>query len=139
MLVALAAALTFASVAQAATVTPERGEVLLNRGKGFAPVLEPAQAAPGDQVMAGPSSAGRVAFEDGCIVTVRPGAILTIASTSPCERSSGSHVETGGSLKDGPFEQPAADGRREALPFVAAFGVAAGFVLAPTRDRAASP
>jgi hypothetical protein len=138
MLVALAAALIVASAAQAATVTPERGEVLLNRGKGFVPVLQPTEAAPGDRIMARPRGAGRVAFADGCIVTVVPGAILTVAAKSPCERS-GSHVETGGSLKDGPFEQPAADGRRDALPVVVVFGVAAGFVLAPTTDRAASP
>jgi hypothetical protein len=125
--------------AQAATVTVERGEVLVSRGKGFVLVTKPTEVVSGDQIMARPKGSGRIAFEDGCIATVVPGVVFTVASASPCQRS-GSHIETGGSLKDGPTpEQRLVDDRRDVLPFLAVLGVAAGFVLLPTKDRAASP
>jgi hypothetical protein len=136
---AAGAALIVSSSAQAATVTVERGEVLINRGKGFTSVSQPTEAAPGDQVMAKPRGSGRIAFADGCTVTVAPGTVLTIAPKSPCERT-GSHSETGGSLKDAPLhEEPAAAANRDDLLFLAVVGVAAGFVLLPTKDKAASP
>jgi len=131
----LCSALVFATSAVAATITPERGEVLVNRGSGYKLVTQPTQVAAGDQVMVKPKGSGRVVFPDGCSVLVAPGAVLTIAATSPCVRA-GSHVETAASLP--PNKDPQQTGN-DALPFLTVAGVAAGMTLLPQKDKAASP
>jgi hypothetical protein len=138
--VALGLAILFGSSAvEAASVSPEHGEVLVNRGDGYELTTRPTEVGVGGQVMVRPDSRGRVAFADGCLVKVVPGIVFTITAKSPCQHVA-RHIETGNSLKDGPMpEQSPANDRRDAFPFLAVVGVAAGFVLLPTTDRAASP
>ena len=107
--------LVFSTSTLAATVTSEQGEVLVNQGAGYKPVTQPTEVAPGDQVIAKPRSSGRVVFSDGCAVKVEPGSVLTITPQSPCEPR-GSHVVTGGSLKDAPVVVEPTDHRRWLLP-----------------------
>jgi hypothetical protein len=68
----------------AATVQPVRGQVSLNRGQGFAPVNGPIEANVGDEVMVSPDGSAVVTYADGCRASVEPGAVTTIAPSSPC-------------------------------------------------------
>ena len=108
-LIALLTTVSFIASASAATVIAEQGQVLVNQGDGYKLLVQPTVVQPGAQVVANPWGAARVEFEDGCVVKVEPGMVLTVEAQSPC-KPRGSHVETGGSLKDEP--QPAPEGRR---------------------------
>ena len=77
----------FASAAEAAMVTDIRGDVLVNRGVGFAPVKEPVELAPGDLVLAGSGGSARVHFSKDCEITVRPGQIVRVTVASPCQKA----------------------------------------------------
>jgi hypothetical protein len=137
--IVLGSAVLFGASVEAATVSPEHGEVLVSRGDGYKLATLPTEVGVGGQVMVRPASSGRVVFADGCVVKLVPGIVLTVTAQSPCERVA-RHIETGGSLKDDALpEQSVSNDRHDVLPFLAVVGVAAGFVLAPTRDRAASP
>ncbi len=71
-----------------ATVLPGQGD------QGFRPVNSRIEANVGDSVMVGPAGAATVVYEDGCKVTVQPGAVATIAPISPC--ASGAMLKTAG-------------------------------------------
>jgi hypothetical protein len=136
--IAIFSAIFLSTSAQAATVTAERGDVLVNRGKGFVAVRQAIEVAPGDQVMARPKGIGRVSFADGCSLDVQPGRVFTVSEQSPCERR-GSHIETGGSIKDGPVEEVRE--RRSLVPIIvggAAVGVGI-LLLTHDKDKGASP
>ena len=134
-LIALGSALIFGTSAFAATVTSERGEVLVNRGAGYKPVTQPMQATAGDQVMAKPKSSGRVVFSDGCTVIVVPGVVFIIAAKSPCGRS-GRHIETVGS----PMQKEVVQGDENyVLPSLLAAGVPVGIMHLRENLKAASP
>jgi len=78
----------------AATVEPGYGDLTINQGKGFKPVTSRVNANVGDAVMVGPSGAATVVYDDGCKVSVQPGAVTTIAPLSPC--AAGSNAATTG-------------------------------------------
>lgn len=78
----------------AATVVPIQGDVSINQGQGYEPVNGQQQAKAGDMVMVAPGGAARVAYDDGCKVDVKPGAVATIAPLSPC--ASGSYADDSG-------------------------------------------
>ena len=84
-------ALLIASPAWAAMVEPGLGDLTINQGKGFRPVTSRISANVGDSVMVGPGGAATVVYDDGCKVTVQPGAVTTIAPLSPC--ASGSNAQ----------------------------------------------
>jgi len=135
-LIALLTAVSFITSASAATVIAEQGQVLVNQGDGYKLLAQPTVVQPGAQVMANPRGAGRVEFQDGCVVKVEPGVVLTVEAQSPC-KPRGSHVETGGSLKDGP--QPAPERRSWDLLIIPGVVGVIGACAAWCDDRAASP
>ena len=129
----------FGASADAATVTPEKGQVLLNPGTGYKLVTQPTEAAPGHLVIANPGASARVTFPDGCSVSVQPGSVFTVTAQSPCHRA-GSHVETGGSLKDPPMPQEAREERPLAPLIIGGAAIAVGAVLLlRDKDKSASP
>ena len=138
-LVALSIVLV-ATSAQAATVTAEKGQVLLNQGNGYKLVTQPTEAAPGHLVIANPGASARIAYPDGCSVRVQPGSVFAVAALSPCERS-GSHAETGGSLKEGPMPEEVREEERPIIPLIiGGAAIAAGTVLLlRDTDKSASP
>src|SRR5580704_6178274 len=75
------------------TVNPSKGVVLVNRGKGFSQIKQPAKVNVGNSVMVGPEGAAIIAYADGCTVDVKPGTVETIAQLSPC--ASGSSAAAG--------------------------------------------
>jgi len=60
------------------------GQVSINRGDGYQPLVDWAPASPGDLVMASPNGSGKITYADGCVVAVNPGAVVAIAEQSPC-------------------------------------------------------
>jgi hypothetical protein len=72
----------------ASVVEPGSGDLTINRGQGFKPVTSRINANVGDSVMVGPSGAATVVYDDGCKVSVQPGAVTTIAELSPCAAGS---------------------------------------------------
>jgi len=82
--------------AQTASVIPVQGDLSLNQGQGFQPVDSRISANVGDSLMVGPGGAATVVYQDGCQVTVQPGAVTSIAPLSPC--ASGSFAADGESL-----------------------------------------
>ena len=134
-LLSLAFAFIISTSALAATVTPDQGQVLVNRGGGYKPVTQPVEASVGDQVMVKPKGQAHVVFPDGCSMLVSVGMIFTIGPKSPCEQK-GSHIETQATLP--PQQQAAPAGGGDAL-FLSVAGVSAGMVLLQSNDKAASP
>ena len=80
------------ATAKATTVEPSQGVVLMNTGKGFKQIKKTTKAKVGDSVMVSPDGTAKIAYSDGCIVNVQPGAVATIAQLSPC--ASGSNAES---------------------------------------------
>jgi len=77
-----------ASPSWAAVIEPGVGDLTINQGQGFKPVTTRASANVGDSVMVGPGGSATVVYDDGCKLTIRPGAVLTIAPLSPCASGS---------------------------------------------------
>ena len=124
--------------ASAATLTPERGEVLINRGDGFRPVTKTTAVVPGDQIMANPRGKGHVQFLPTCQVIVEPGSIFVVPSEPPCKPTA-RYIPTGGSLKDGP-QPPPERTHAHYLSGAALVGAAIGtVVLLRDKDKPASP
>jgi hypothetical protein len=132
--VVLGVAAILATSANAATVTSEKGELLVNRGSGYKPVRQPTEAAVGDRVLARPNSSGRIEYPDGCVVKVSPGAIFTVVAKSPCV-SGGYHIETQASTTS----QPPPGIGNDVVPFLGVLSVPVGMMLLPQSDKAASP
>jgi hypothetical protein len=72
------------SAASAATVDSIEGRVLLNRGDGFQVLAVATTANPGDKVMASPDGSAKLRYGDGCVIDVRPGAVVSVGEKSPC-------------------------------------------------------
>jgi hypothetical protein len=77
-----AVALSWSSFA--ATVMPEQGIVLVNRGNGYQNVTEPTNVKPGDILVVNPGGSAQLAYDDGCFVPVAVGLIVTVGAESPC-------------------------------------------------------
>ncbi len=83
----IAAVLSYAALscaASAATVTSVQGNVSINRGAGYAPVNSGTGAASGDKVMAAKNSVGQIAYDNGCVVEVLAGQVVTVLADPPC-------------------------------------------------------
>jgi hypothetical protein len=83
--------LLMSSPSWAVIIEPGQGELSINHGQGFKPIKSQVSAKVGDAVMVGPGGAATVVYDDGCKVTVQPGAVTTIAPLSPC--ASGSNAQ----------------------------------------------
>lgn len=133
--VTLATAACLSLPASAATLSPGKGELFVNRGDGYKRVTATAQIAAGDQVIAQPGGSGRIIFSDGCATNIEPGVVFTVAPRSPCERVAG-HVETGGSLKDDPIpEVEERTERRHVIGALLAAGIPIGIMLLRDHDK----
>lgn len=87
--VALASGLVFSTASLAASVVPLAGKLSINSGIGFRDVASPIEGKAGGSVMAGASSSGQIVYEDGCVVAVVPGRVVTITAESPCNNAFG--------------------------------------------------
>jgi hypothetical protein len=94
-------ALLMASPAWATVLEPGLGDLTINQGKGFRPVTSRVSANVGDSVMVGPGGSATVVYDDGCKVSVKPGAVTTIAPLSPC--ASGSNADNNWGWQDAVF------------------------------------
>jgi hypothetical protein len=76
--------------ASAAALNSVKGHVFVNHGTGFESVHGRAQtmANVGDLVMAKPDGHAKLAYPDGCVVDINPGAVVTVQEHSPCEAGS---------------------------------------------------
>lgn len=82
--VALAATLGMSVHSYSATLQPVQAPVSINHGQGFHNVAGSAVAKVGDIVMAGPGGNAQLVYEDGCKVSISPGAVVTVEELSPC-------------------------------------------------------
>lgn len=76
----------FAAAQAAPTVQSLGGTVRVNQGSGYATVNGSSPLKAGDSVMADLRGSGRITYDDGCTVDVKPGSVVTIGDTSPCSR-----------------------------------------------------
>jgi hypothetical protein len=70
-----------ATAKNVATVNVVLGQVSINRGEGFKPVVRTTQANVGDQVMVRPDSQAKIVYAEGCEVEVNPGAVVGVAGS----------------------------------------------------------
>ena len=89
-------AMLLSSSTWAATIEPGQGSLSINQGQGFQAVNNRVDANVGDSVMVSPGGSATVVYDDGCKVTVQPGAVATIAPLSPC--ATGSYAQDGGDV-----------------------------------------
>ncbi len=81
----LVMSLMFATTVQAATVKVVEPEVYVGGADGYKAIPGTAQAHVGASVMAGEFGVGQVIYENGCVVTVRPGTVVAIEAQSSCK------------------------------------------------------
>jgi hypothetical protein len=87
---ALSGLVATSAFAATVSVVPQegtlRGNLFVNRGKGFEPILNTTAARTGDSVMASGSGRAIVVYEDGCKVEVSATtAVLSVKEMSPCK------------------------------------------------------
>ncbi len=87
--VAVASGLALSTASLAATIVPVAGKLSINSGTGFHDVAGPVEGNVGGSVMAGASSSGRIVYDDGCVVPIVPGRVVTITAESPCNNAFG--------------------------------------------------
>lgn len=75
----------FASAAQAATLGSVQGSVLVNKGAGYSPAKGSSDLKPGDTVMAKAGGSAQISYDDGCVVQVKVGQVVTVSQDSPCK------------------------------------------------------
>ena len=90
---ALSAALLVSSQAFGATLDSVQGKVFFNPGQGYRQLVGTAKAKPGDSAYAAPGGSARLVYDDGCIVNIRPGRVVSVNEQSPCK--SGAWVPDG--------------------------------------------
>ena len=79
------AAGVFGSAAHAATMGSVQGSVLVNKGAGYGPAKGSSELKPGDTVMAKAGGSAQISYDDGCVVEVKVGQVVTVAQESPCK------------------------------------------------------
>ncbi len=85
--VSLVLSLIIGSAAHAITVRVVEDEVFVGNYNGYNRVSGTAQGKVGDSVMAGEFGVGQIIYANGCVVTVRPGAVVPIVTNPSCETS----------------------------------------------------
>lgn len=86
IVVAALACAAASGAALAATVTTIEGNISINRGSGFKPVTGGGTgAASGDKVMAGKNSTGQIVYENGYVVEVKAGEVVTVQAQPPSQ------------------------------------------------------
>lgn len=84
-LTALGLCAAFPALGEAATVSRETGEVLINQGSGFVALAAPAELAPGAQIMVRPGGSALIAYAGDCTLRVGAGRVWTVQGKAPCE------------------------------------------------------
>ena len=91
-LITAAAVFVVAHAAQAATVSivpqegTKQGNLFLNSGRGYAPIVTVTTAHTGDTLMASGTGRAFVIYEDGCKVEVSAETeVVSVQETSPCK------------------------------------------------------
>ena len=82
----IAATLAPAS-AMAATLEIVTGAVLVNRGNGYMTIHGPAALSRGHSVIAKSGGSAQLVYDNGCIVEVKPGAVVVVHDDAPCAAS----------------------------------------------------
>jgi hypothetical protein len=108
-----------------AVISSSAGKVLVNKGKGFAPVDGLVSLNVGDAVMIGKSSSAIISYNTGCTVNAAASSIVTVAAKAPCAEGQAMMAS------DAMFVTPAADFDPVIVPFpflplLLATGAAAG-------------
>jgi len=136
----------------AATVVPEDGIVLVNRGSGYVNANGPTNVGPGDIIVVNPGGTARLSYPDGCTVPVAVGSIVTVEAQSPCvTQGSMTLTQATGGPQDGapgadteeppPGGPPDGTGLAETLTALTVGGGVVGAILTTqsNKDRPASP
>jgi hypothetical protein len=90
---AAACLLSFAAAPlQAASLESIQGEVLIDRGGGFAIVPGPTSLDPGDTVIANPGSGALIVYDAECKISVKPGDVVTVHKSAPCGGGGGESI-----------------------------------------------
>ena len=90
LLVAATMTCLWATAPQAAVVLEAvQGQVLVNRGSGYRFEVGSTELKPGDMVIANAGASAHITYEDGCVVPIEAGAVMTVAARSPCAAQSG--------------------------------------------------
>lgn len=91
LIVAAASTLLLASGAFAGTLETQyaqlsgiTGNVLVDQGKGFAPVTAATQLHPGDRIMVSGKGGALLTYGPGCSVTLAPDSLTTFTGTESC-------------------------------------------------------
>ena len=79
--------------AEAAQVTPIKGEVLVNTGAGYQRAEAAMELSPGDSAIAKPNAQASLRYPDGCVVDVVPGMVAWVERVSPCAATSRSTAD----------------------------------------------
>jgi hypothetical protein len=77
-----------ATASWAAEVQSNQGDLSINQGQGYQRVDGRIDANVGDSIMVSPGGSATVSYDDGCQVSVQPGAVVTIGQLSPCASGS---------------------------------------------------
>ena len=72
------------SGAQAAELTPHRGEILVNSGAGYRVTEGMMELKSGDAIFARPQSHASLIYGDGCAIDIAPGSVVWVRPSSPC-------------------------------------------------------
>ena len=83
-LASLVLLMLLSSVASAASLTPERGDVFVNAGQGFKPVTGAVQVLPGQRVMIRKGGSALISYGGDCTARVGSGAVWTVPQQAPC-------------------------------------------------------
>jgi hypothetical protein len=102
-LVCLFASASVVSAAQSvAVVQGASGKVLVNKGKGFSPVVGDVQLNAGDRILVGEDSFATISYAD-CAVSLAKPTVFTVAKAAPCVEGQKS------AMIDGVMVSPVAD------------------------------
>ena len=146
----VAALLCVPFAANAATLSPGVGAVLVSKGEGFVGIAGDTAVSPGDQVMVRAGGRATITYSSDCIVPVTPGLISVVQTKAPCTKGSlakpvalqsePAPIENYaglGSLKDGVAVAPVADpGIAPALVGLAGVGVGLGIAFSDNGGHA---
>jgi hypothetical protein len=128
------------SASWATTVEPGQGELSINRGQGFKPVNSQVNAKIGDSVMVAPGGSATVVYDDGCKVSVQPGAVTSIAPLSPCASGSNAQTRWDWCRPDPTHPENNDCGLTpQTIAFWALFGIDIGFIISQILHHGAGP